>query len=238
MTVTSKSSTGGGTSDEGKTGNLGTSDEGENKDENKEGTEGGKNPDVDKIISERDKAKDRARLADERATAAEKRAKDLEDAAAEEKRLAAEKSGNIDEIKSLHQKELEREKSRADEAVTRSRNILIENVFRREASDLFIKEGIDDGFELIRGQLEVKSDDDGDRVVVKGSALSVSEFLKKWVEDRPHYAKNAGAAGSGTKGSTGGSNQSAKALPTGFDSRSKEEQRKWFAENPDFKITM
>jgi hypothetical protein len=110
------------------------------------------------------------------------------------------KGGNADKIRENAQIEIAAEKDRADKAEARLRAVTVEKDVRAIIANLAADGMADDVYTLTKDLFDVS--EDGTNAVVKESALSPKQFLEKWFEKKPQYARNPQQAGGGTQKGT------------------------------------
>lgn len=152
-------------------------------------------------------------------------------------RKGVEDSGDINKIREAFSKDVQKEKERADSLEQRLRNMVLKNSFLSEAPKLFVDKSIDKVWKLIESDLDLQQDEAGEKVIVKDSALSFSDYLKKFAEENDYLAKNPALKGGGSKGAESNSSRTA-TLPSNWESLSKEQRTQWFKEHPDFKLSI
>lgn len=176
-----------------------------------------------KLREERDSAKKRERLANEKL-------RDIESKKSETERTKAAESGDVTALRESFQSEKtewETEKqSLQNQLKTREKR----DAFLKSAH-LFHEATRDDVWRLVADDLDTEETDDGFRVVVKNSHLTVDEYLKQFADKKPHYAINPGKAGSGSKGA-GDSKGGGSELSMEEISRLPDKGAKYFKDNP------
>lgn len=181
------------------------------------------------LIKGRDTAKQKVRELAEELKAAKSKLEELD-------RKKAEESGDVNKLREAFSKDVEKEKARADELSSRLRNAVVKNAFLAEAPNHFVDKSISAVWQLIQADLELEQDEDGsDKVVIKNSALSLSDYLKKYAQENDYLAKNPAKAGQGSKGNQNSAKGSS-TLPSNWESLSKEERTQWFRDNPEYKM--
>lgn len=162
----------------------------------------------------------------ERRQEAERKLKELD-------RTDAAKNGDVEALR----KSYDEEKGKlTDELAKRDKKIhdlFTKDKVRQAAKGVLLDDAFEDFWTLNQGQFELGSDDE---VKVKDKVLSPADFVKQIAEVKPWWAANPRKAGSGEAAPDTKSNKSAATLPVGFQNLPKEEQQKWFRENPNYKL--
>lgn len=135
---------------------------------------------------------------------------------------AAEKSGDVEELKKSYEARLTEERTGKDAALNRLRNYALRDLFRASAKKYVLEDALDDVWNLTSAEFDLVEDEKTgkERIVMsdKSAYSSIDEFIKDFIGKRPYYAVNprkpgTGAAGGGdNKGKAGGGKISADEL--------------------------
>lgn len=180
---------------------------------------------IAKLREERDGAKKRERLANERL-------REIESKKSETERTEAEKTGDVQRLRESFQAEKSTLEAKTQRLETQLKERDKREAFLTNAS-VFTDSTREDVWALVSSKLDVEEQDGGFKVVVKDSHLSVADFLKKFAEEKPHFAANAGKAGSGAKGAGGSADGKATSIPADFGGWPIEKKKEWMRANPE-----
>lgn len=177
------------------------------------------------LIARRDSANKKARLL-------AKELEDLKGQLASFEKKGAEESGDITKIREQFQKELDLEKQKTETLSKRLRNSVIKNAFLAEAPKHFVDKSIDQVWRLLESDFDIEQSDEGDeKIVVKNSALTFQDHLKRFAQENDYLAKNPGKPGDGVRNENG--SNGTVGVPKDFNNWGQEQQSQWMKANPD-----
>lgn len=177
------------------------------------------------LIARRDSANKKAREAAKELDALRQKLAGFE-------KQSAEESGDVNKIREQFQKELETERTKAKTLEQRLRNSVIKNAYLAEASKHFVDKSIDQVWRLLESDFDLEQDDSGsEKIVVKNSALSFGEYLKRFADENDYLAKNPGKNGTATRNNN--TSDIGGVIPRDFYKWDQQQQSKWMAANPE-----
>lgn len=177
------------------------------------------------LIARRDSANKKARIL-------QKELEDLKSQLGNREKEDAEKSGDLNRIRSEFQKDLDKLATEKQQLADKLRRSVIQSQFNALASGIFTDEAVKKGvvWKLLQDDLDINEDDEGNLIpVAKSSALSFEAFLKKYAEENPFLAKNPAKGGTGAKGS---SQQPNGGVTIEELAKLPDKGRQWLKENP------
>lgn len=172
---------------------------------------------IDQIAAERDEIKRELRELKGRATAAE--------------RDAAQKAGNVEEVRASFQREVEEVKADRDHWRGKFQEKALKSVVLSELSKVSVDPEL--AFMVLEKHFEL-AEAEGDYIPrVKNSTMSISEFAERQLADRPHLLKSKRVPGTGDRPTTStAEGQEMTEAPGDFNSWTYKDKVEFMRKNP------